>query len=244
MNRWQLTDEIRKKFTPILKEYLDKIENMTEEEFDNVPDEALAETFDLDLFGMGINPYQLWQLIEENFNYKEDSIDRNGWEQDFWISMRRTDGKTFPSGCEHLVISGCGMTFELSLGIYGVNQTMMTNEECLNLLNKIQDYCYDQSCSECKFRVTIDKERQCQFKTLAIELSQHPCNWNMYKVQEIVVKQFMDKEKVLKAVKACSEFCCGECPYQHLDDPDGYLKLRCIHSLMVDINKLLNGSEG
>lgn len=56
-------------------------------------------------------------------------------------------------------------------------------------------------------------------------------------------EEYMNKEKVLKAVKACSEFCCGECPYQHLDDPDGYLKLRCIHSLMMDINKLLNGSE-
>ena len=51
------------------------------------------------------------------------------------------------------------------------------------------------------------------------------------------------EEKVLKAVKACSEFCCGECPYQHLDDPDGYLKMRCIHALMVDINKMLNGEE-
>ena len=58
-----------------------------------------------------------------------------------------------------------------------------------------------------------------------------------------ILQELVDKEKVLKAVKACSEFCCGECPYQHLDDPDGYLKMRCIHSLMVDINKLLNGSE-
>ena len=53
----------------------------------------------------------------------------------------------------------------------------------------------------------------------------------------------MDKEKILKAIKACSEFCCGECPYQHLDDPDGYLKLRCIHSLMVDINRLVENEE-
>ena len=58
-----------------------------------------------------------------------------------------------------------------------------------------------------------------------------------------ILQELVDKEKVLKAVKACSEFCCGECPYQHLDDPDGYLKMRCIHSLMVDINKLLNSSE-
>ena len=49
-----------------------------------------------------------------------------------------------------------------------------------------------------------------------------------------------NKELILRAVAACSEFCCKECPYEFLDDPNGYLKLRCIHALMVDINELLN----
>lgn len=64
----------------------------------------------------------------------------------------------------------------------------MSNEEFLNLLTKIQDYCYGQSCPECKFRVTIDKERKCQFQTLATKLSRHPCNWELDKVQEIISK--------------------------------------------------------
>ena len=40
------------------------------------------------------------------------------------------------------------------------------------------------------------------------------------------------KEKILEALAACSEFCCGECPYQHLDDMN--YKLKCIHTLIKD----------
>lgn len=40
------------------------------------------------------------------------------------------------------------------------------------------------------------------------------------------------KEKILEALAACSEFCCVECPYQHLDDMN--YKLRCIHTLIKD----------
>jgi hypothetical protein len=46
-----------------------------------------------------------------------------------------------------------------------------------------------------------------------------------------------NKEKIMKALAACSEFCCDECPYQHLDDMD--YKLRCIHTLVKDTYKLL-----
>ena len=46
-----------------------------------------------------------------------------------------------------------------------------------------------------------------------------------------------NKEKIFKAVAACSEFCCGECPYQHLDDKT--YKMRCIHSLIKDTYELL-----
>ena len=91
MNRWQLTDEIKEKFVPILKEYLNKMETMPEEVFEE-------ETYDLDLSDTGINPYQLWQLLETEFGYEEIDIDENGWEQDFWIKMQRTDGRTFPNG--------------------------------------------------------------------------------------------------------------------------------------------------
>lgn len=46
-----------------------------------------------------------------------------------------------------------------------------------------------------------------------------------------------NKEIVIKALAACSEFYCGECPYQYLES-DEY-KLRCIHTLIVDVNELL-----
>lgn len=45
-----------------------------------------------------------------------------------------------------------------------------------------------------------------------------------------------DKEEIMKALKACSEFCCDECPYQHLEDKR-YL-LRCIHTLIKDVYEL------
>ena len=48
----------------------------------------------------------------------------------------------------------------------------------------------------------------------------------------------MDKDKVMRALAACSEFCCDECPYQFLDHMD--YKLRCIHVLIMDVNKMLN----
>lgn len=117
MNRWHLTDEIREKIKPLLTEYFNKVENITDEQMEKMENEELG----IDLSDKGINPYQLWQLLEEEFNYKNKDIDRNGWEQDFWIYMKRTDGKHFVSGCENLVIDCCGMTFELKLYIDGVD---------------------------------------------------------------------------------------------------------------------------
>jgi hypothetical protein len=46
-----------------------------------------------------------------------------------------------------------------------------------------------------------------------------------------------DKEKIMKALSACNEFCCGECPYQYLDSKD--YQLRCIHTLIQDVYELL-----
>lgn len=112
MNRWLLTDEIRAKINPILAEYFNKVENATVEQLENMSSEELGINFT----DNGINPYQLETLLEE-FGYEVEDRDRNGWELDFWIHMKRTDGKTFVSGCEHLVVAGCGMTFELTLYI-------------------------------------------------------------------------------------------------------------------------------
>lgn len=116
MNRWHLTDKIREKFKPILQEYLNKVETVTVEQVERMANEELG----LDLSDTGINPSQLVDLFEE-FGYEETSRDNNGWELDFWIHMRRNDGKCFDSTCEHLVVFGCGMTFELKIWIYGID---------------------------------------------------------------------------------------------------------------------------
>ena len=47
-----------------------------------------------------------------------------------------------------------------------------------------------------------------------------------------------DKQKVKQGIMACADFCCGECPYQHLYSLN--YPLRCIHVLMVDIYALIN----
>ena len=45
------------------------------------------------------------------------------------------------------------------------------------------------------------------------------------------------KDKVLEGLAACSEFCCGECPYQKYEDRHEYI-FRCIHLLIKDLNEL------
>lgn len=112
MNRWHLTDEIRWKIKPLLTEYFDRVENVTYEQVEEMTNEELG----IDLSDKGINPSQLEDLLKE-FGYEVTSRDDNGWELDFWINMKRKDGKCFDSGCERLVINGCGMTFELKIYI-------------------------------------------------------------------------------------------------------------------------------
>lgn len=45
------------------------------------------------------------------------------------------------------------------------------------------------------------------------------------------------REEIMTALEACSDFCCGECPYQHLDSKE--FSMRCIHTLIRDVNKML-----
>ena len=66
MNRWNLTDEIKTKFKPILKEYFNKVENLTVEQVEHMSNEELG----LDLSDKGINPYQLVTLLKD-FGYEE-----------------------------------------------------------------------------------------------------------------------------------------------------------------------------
>ena len=112
MNRWHLTDEIRNKIKPLLVEYFDKVESVTAEQIEHMSNEELG----IDLSDKGINPSQLEDLLKE-FGYEVKDRDDNEWELDFWIYMKRTDGKYFDSGCEKLVVAGCGMTFELKIYI-------------------------------------------------------------------------------------------------------------------------------
>ena len=50
-----------------------------------------------------------------------------------------------------------------------------------------------------------------------------------------------DKETIMKALSACSEFYCCECPYQYLDDKE--YSLRCIHTLIKDVNEMLKENK-
>lgn len=51
----------------------------------------------------------------------------------------------------------------------------------------------------------------------------------------------MTKEEIELGIKCCEDFICGECPYEKYDD--GHYKLRCVHILMKDINKLHFGGK-
>ena len=42
MNRWKVTDEIKEKFIPILKDYLNKLENLTVEQVETMSNEELG----------------------------------------------------------------------------------------------------------------------------------------------------------------------------------------------------------
>lgn len=112
MNKWHLTDEIRENLKPLLTEYLNKVESVTAEQVETMTNEELG----IELTDKGINPTQLVDLLGE-LGYEETDRDDNGWQMDFWIYLKRTDGKHFESGCEKLVVGGCGMTFELKIYI-------------------------------------------------------------------------------------------------------------------------------
>lgn len=110
MNRWELTDEVRTKFKPIIQSFLNKMESLTIEQIENMDNKE----FCLNLSDTELRPYTLLQLMKE-FGYDNEEFQNNGWELDFWIDISR-DG-SYPSTCEDLCIHGCGMTFELNLSV-------------------------------------------------------------------------------------------------------------------------------
>lgn len=106
MGNWDLTDKQRKDIKPLVEKYLNNIEELDSLEDFNENKEKLDLTF------KEISPYQLKELLEE-LGYEESDFDKNGWECDFWIYMLNHNKENTYKIC----ISGCGMTFELKLGI-------------------------------------------------------------------------------------------------------------------------------
>jgi hypothetical protein len=94
-NRWNYIPEIKEKYLPSILEFIEKLK---------INDETQPV---LDLTRSGLAPYHLWKILEE-LGYENDDIDDNGWEQDFWVTMKKDNAPT-------IIIRGCGMTFEVSL---------------------------------------------------------------------------------------------------------------------------------
>lgn len=95
MNKYELTDEVKEKFIPIVQDYINKVEA---EDF---------EGSELRLTDTELNPYTLWKLLEE-LGYEKTEFDDNGWQMDFWIEFTK-------EGFQTLTIAGTGITFELTL---------------------------------------------------------------------------------------------------------------------------------
>ena len=92
-NRWQVTQEQREKFIPLIKEFVEKMKEN--------PDATAA----IDFYNQGISPTQLKDILTDDMGFEEKDFDRNGWEMDFWITLSK-DGIDY-------MIAGTGMTFEL-----------------------------------------------------------------------------------------------------------------------------------
>ena len=54
----------------------------------------------------------------------------------------------------------------------------------------------------------------------------------------------LKREDTELGIKCCNEFLCGECPYEKYDDKVSHqYTMRCIHTLMKDINNLYFGDK-
>lgn len=96
-NRWILDADTKNKYTPIIKDFIDNLENKKKTK--NLLTKDFSDT--------KLNPSKLGLILEE-LGYNTVAHDDNGWELDFWITYKK-------EGYKPLMISGCGMTFELIL---------------------------------------------------------------------------------------------------------------------------------
>ncbi len=104
-NRYELTEELREKYKPIIRKWLDDIQNITEEE-------RIKSVID---FGdSGLNPSTLQDLMSEEFGYEQESFESNGWQWDFWMVV---ENQNAPEMIRRLCICGEGITFDLKLRI-------------------------------------------------------------------------------------------------------------------------------
>lgn len=108
MNYWHLTKDKEQELINILQNWFDRLENMTEEDFNNTSNEDI----NLDFTRTEFAPYHIRDVLHDHFGYEDadDWLDENGWEQDFWIYF---EGKKYHGYTPY--ISACGMTFECYL---------------------------------------------------------------------------------------------------------------------------------
>ena len=104
VSKWELTEEVEAKFTPIVKEFIDENEGADLTEEDQKDNRG-----ELDLTDTELNPYTLWKLLEK-LGYKKDEMEINGWEIDFWITFVK-------EGFKSLEIDCTGITFEMKLNV-------------------------------------------------------------------------------------------------------------------------------
>jgi hypothetical protein len=98
-NRWVLEDKLKTRYTPIVREFISRLEAIDEEYVSDLPIIDFSDT--------RLNPYTLGILLE-SLGYKQEDIDQNGWQMDFWITMKK-------DGFKSLCIDGTGITFKLIL---------------------------------------------------------------------------------------------------------------------------------
>ena len=107
-NRYKLTKSVEDKYLGILSAFIDKLDNHNEDDIEN----SVDQEFTLELSDTGLNPYTL-KLLLEMFGYKEVEFDSNGWQWDYWWTMKNENAKSELT--RELVIWGTGITFELKL---------------------------------------------------------------------------------------------------------------------------------
>lgn len=95
-NRWELSNDVKEKYTPIIVEFINKLES-----------EEPGKPLELNLSNTELNPYTLVELLK-NIGYEKIDEDSNGWQFDFWITLQKENNKS-------LSVSGTGIVFELKL---------------------------------------------------------------------------------------------------------------------------------